>query len=252
MKLLAVIFSLFCSAVAWSGESTFTGEVRWMGNLRRLPEVARIEHQSPCPHGIYETITHKDRRLTGIAVWLVPVGAPLPFIRNGTTITSLNLMGCQFTPRIAFAFSQDPVVLTNQDPQEHWIIAKGQQLKHRQWRVRTGQNAHFTIGDAERVRVWSAQHRWMDAWIVVADTPWRILTDGQGRFDFHAMPHGDYVLHVWHPALGEYTEVVTHPTRHPIVVKFDRLAEQTDPELSLGIPLLREEWQRSRGDRPYR
>lgn len=45
-------------------------------------------------------------------------------------------------------------------------------------------------------------HDWMRAWIVVAEHPYYVLTDEEGRFQLTDVPAGDYTLSLWHEALG--------------------------------------------------
>lgn len=235
-------------------QSILHGEVRWTGNLRRLPEIARVEHRPPCPDGAYRLIERKGRHLVDVAVWLTPI-APTGAVAFPTEPASeiiLNADACAFHPRLSLVGPGTSILVTNRDPQPHWLVAEGSHMKRRQWRQRSGDApVRLSVGTMDRLRIWSGWHRWMEAWVVAVATPWRTVTDADGAFAFADVPPGEYVLHAWHPWLGEETQVVQIPAKHAVTVQYRTVMAAPEAELSLAIPILRDEWRRPRGDTHY-
>lgn len=54
-----------------------------------------------------------------------------------------------------------------------------------------------------------AGHTWMDAYIVVADSPYHATTRADGKFTIGEVPAGSYKLKAWHERLGSVEQDVT-------------------------------------------
>lgn len=52
-------------------------------------------------------------------------------------------------------------------------------------------------------------HKWMGAYIVVADHPYVAVTDAKGQFKLTDVPPGTYKLEIWHETLATTTQEVT-------------------------------------------
>ncbi|MFB3078046.1 MAG: carboxypeptidase-like regulatory domain-containing protein, partial [Lysobacterales bacterium] len=60
----------------------------------------------------------------------------------------------------------------------------------------------------EIIKVNCDVHNWMGGWIVVAASPYYVLTDEHGDFELDGVPAGTYTLKFWHEKLGEQTQAV--------------------------------------------
>lgn len=248
---------LLCGTPTSASEVAVHGTVRWSGNPRRIPEKGRIEHRGACDPGAYPLVERHGRRLADVAVWLTPIAAHAPISTvsalsfDRTDVISISEYACVFHPRLVVVAPGASVIVTNSDPQPHWLLTEGATAPRRQFYHRGGATLTIPVPRADRIHLWSGLHRWMEAWVVAVATPWRGLTDAKGTFAFAHVPPGEYVLHVWHPWLGEQTEVVSVPQHQALKVHYRAPAVPIDPDLSLSLPQLHKEWKRPRGDRQY-
>ena len=61
------------------------------------------------------------------------------------------------------------------------------------------------------IRVYCNVHATMSAFVLVLDTPWSSQAAGDGTFQMHDVPPGDYTLHAWHERAKEVTEPLSVP-----------------------------------------
>src|SRR5262245_59891305 len=72
-----------------------------------------------------------------------------------------------------------------------------------------GQRIEKPLGTAGLVRVGCDVHRWMEAWVYVADNPYYAVTKADGAFTFTEVPPGDYTLVAWQESTGAIEKPVT-------------------------------------------
>lgn len=61
---------------------------------------------------------------------------------------------------------------------------------------------------SEFVGVTCDVHKWMKAWIVVAEHPYHAVTDENGAFQIDNVPPGSYTLEFWHEELGQQSRPI--------------------------------------------
>ncbi len=61
----------------------------------------------------------------------------------------------------------------------------------------------------ERIRVGCDVHKWMGAWIVVAEHPYYAVTGKDGTFRLDNVPAGTHTVKIWHEKLGKQEKEVT-------------------------------------------
>lgn len=116
----------------------------------------------------------------------------------------LHQRGCRFEPRVLGVRAGQPLVVRNEDPTYHNVVAEpesnpGFDLSQ----PFEGMESRFVFEQPElMIPVRSEAHPWMEAWLCVVDHPWFAVTGDDGGFALEAVPPGDYVLEVWHEELG--------------------------------------------------
>jgi hypothetical protein len=110
---------------------------------------------------------------------------------------------CAFTPHVQTAFVGSDLLLKNSDPILHTVHA------------RLGTETLFNVGlphwrqvvkRLDRLGVvridCDVLHTWMSAVIVVTDSPFVTISDGNGFFHIGGLSAGDYEMEIWHERLG--------------------------------------------------
>lgn len=117
---------------------------------------------------------------------------------------------CQYTPHIVVLPFGSSLDIVNSDPILHNVHAYDQ-----------GENARTLFNIAQPVRgqrttvkqtlfrkpglflaSCDAGHPWMNAYIMVAENPYCVLTDAQGGFVLDGVPPGTYKLKMWHEGVA--------------------------------------------------
>ena len=83
-----------------------------------------------------------------------------------------------------------------------------------------GQASPQTVEGEGVVRVACDVHSWMQAWILVLDSPYFSLTDASGGFSITDIPPGEYTITMWHEALGSSSKTVVVGTGEESSVSF--------------------------------
>jgi plastocyanin len=198
------------SAVAKSG---VFGKVTLSGPVPKLaprPVKADVgvcgKEDRPSP----SLVLSKDKELANAVVWLEGArGGALP---KGPF--RLDQRNCLFAPYVQVVSKGAPVVIGNSDPVLHNVRATAgaaAQIFNRAIPIE-GQTFTETFQEPGVVRVKCDVHLWMTAWIFVADTPYAVVTDREGRFAFPLVPPGTYRLKTWHELFGEKSQPVTVPS----------------------------------------
>ena len=65
-----------------------------------------------------------------------------------------------------------------------------------------GQDYVYQFEEPELVKVECDLHKWMSAWILVADNPYFAISGKDGAFTIPEVPPGKYKLTAWHETLG--------------------------------------------------
>lgn len=139
----------------------------------------------------------------------------------------LDNQNCAFVPHVQVAPTGSEVLLKNSDPILHTVHA------------RLGRETLFNVGlpkwrtvikRLDRVGVvridCDVLHTWMSAAIVVTDSPYFALSDGDGWFSIGSVPAGVYELEVWHERLGARQKRIDLPSGVPVTVEIVFSADQ--------------------------
>jgi high-affinity iron transporter len=116
---------------------------------------------------------------------------------RGTEIALVNQRGLQFTPRVQAIVLGQTVRFTNQDGETHnvHIVSPGFGFNEA---MGPGQFQDFTPTRSGVMTLACDIHIHMRGFVVVSPTPWVQICSRTGRFRLDGVPHGRYVLTVWH------------------------------------------------------
>lgn len=138
--------------------------------------------------------------------------APTPhpdYAKTATDEVHLDNQNCRFEPHVVLVRTSQTLVVGNKDAVGHNtkidtlsntpinpIIPANGELKHK-----------FT--DEERIPslVSCSIHPWMNARVVVKESPYMAVTDADGNFEIKNLPVGDWTFLAWHEASGYVQEV---------------------------------------------
>ena len=114
-----------------------------------------------------------------------------------------------FTPHVSVVTRGTTVRFPNDDTVFHNVFAYFQAKKFDLGMYPRGATKTVTFDKAGLVVLLCNIHSDMSAYIMVVDTPFYAVTDGQGRFHIANVPSGTYTLHAWHESGAETTQTIT-------------------------------------------
>ena len=155
------------------------------------------------------TITTPAPGMGGIVVYLtpatparVPAAAPL-----SGQIDQRNL---QFVPRVIAVSPGSTVSFPNSDPVMHSVFHPGTRAGGFDLGTYPqGEQRSFTFDDEGAYVIFCHVHPEMVAYVVVLATPYRTVTDDEGRFKVAGVAPGTYHLRTWHRRLQTQDRVVS-------------------------------------------
>lgn len=114
--------------------------------------------------------------------------------------------GCSFVPRVMLIAPRTAGEILNSDSIGHnfHTISKG--IFNINKKIQAGASLKVKnnkIRKAGMVRAKCDIHSWMGGWWVVAETPYTVLSDEDGKYSITDLPAGSYKLKIWHETLGE-------------------------------------------------
>ncbi|MBI3815399.1 MAG: carboxypeptidase regulatory-like domain-containing protein [Nitrospinae bacterium] len=94
------------------------------------------------------------------------------------------------------------VTFKNSDPFVHRIISNSEEKKLRMEFAYEGATMDVTFDKPGIIELWCDDHKRMQGWILVMETPFFAATDEKGYFTIPDVPVGRYTVEVWHEVLG--------------------------------------------------
>lgn len=196
--------------------ATITGTIRFTGTA---PEPVRIDmsEEPACaekhPQGAYKQIVkvNPDGTLQDVFIY-VKTGLPADLkFPTPTEVVVIDQDGCRYHPHVMGIQLGQSLEIRNSDPLLHNINAKPVNQR--------GFNISQPVKGMKTTRRFSAPevmvpvecdvHGWMSASIGVLEHPYFDTTGEEGTFTLDNLPPGEYVIEVWHEALGTQTQTVT-------------------------------------------
>jgi plastocyanin len=128
---------------------------------------------------------------------------------------TLDQKGCTYDPYVQVIPTGVKITIINSDPINHNVRGFDREGKTL-FNVATpmeGMRAEQSIDSHGPVKIKCDVHSWMFAWAYIAENPYTVVTDKEGKFTLTDVPAGTYKLEVWHELLGAAPVDVTVPAR---------------------------------------
>lgn len=186
-------------------ESRVDLEARWMGPgfpARDEP----FEARSGCDVPDGSVLVRPFLRVAGSPAAPRPVeGLYLGMNRTGAPLAvpaeplELAVRGGRFEPPVLLVPAGSPVRFVNRDGCGHAVHLYSLRNAQLNASLAPGGELTHTFERREPVRVADDLHPWMEAWLLVTDSPHVAPTDAEGRLRLTAPPVGLTDLGLWHP-----------------------------------------------------
>lgn len=132
----------------------------------------------------------------------------------------INQKNKTFLPHILAVPVGSTITFKNEDPFVHRIISDSEAKRLRMEFAYEGAAMDVSFDKPGTVELWCDDHKRMQAWIMVLDTPFFAVTDEKGHFIIQNLPSGRYALEVWHEVLGTQTQEIEVKEGEDIKVDF--------------------------------
>jgi plastocyanin len=177
---------------------------------------------------VYGTSTTPAAAIGGVVVYLVPVAAE-NLRPNPPLQAQIDQRDLRFVPRVIAVSPGSTVSFPNSDPVMHNVFhpsvrAGGFDLGT----YPQGEKRSFSFDGEGAYVIFCHVHPEMVAYVVVVASPYRTVTDDQGRFRIDGVEPGTYHLRTWNRRLHTEDRIVTAPSNGAVRV---------DLALTYGFPV---------------
>jgi hypothetical protein len=187
---------------------TISGEIRVVGDVPSLPAQPVFKHPEVCGTSLPD-----QRLLLGKNGELQNAVVSLTDIKEGKAVVKLPVtldnIGCAFVPHVFSATVGQTLTIRNSDPLLHDAHAILGSRTLFNVALPKGKTVTKPLGDAGLVHInCNVRHTWMQAYGMVVDHPYHMVTAADGRFRLEDVPPGTWNLRVWHEMLGSRDQQV--------------------------------------------
>jgi plastocyanin len=146
----------------------------------------------------------------GIANAVVKIEVPDAKVTVPDKPIDLDQMACHYKPHVMVIPAGSTVEYRNSDPavshNVHTYPRKNDALNKT---IAGGSKETQKLDQVDTIELKCDIHPWMNAWLIVEDTPYVAVTDADGNFSIPGLKAGDYKVKVWHEKLGKADGKVT-------------------------------------------
>lgn len=120
-----------------------------------------------------------------------------------TAKSTLNQVGCMYTPHVQTVMTGQAITVINSDPTLHNVHSLPKKQREFNFaQPNPGDRRDVSFARPEFVKIKCDVHPWMSAFIGVFDHPYHTVTDRQGVATLD-MPVGACEIRAWHEELGD-------------------------------------------------
>ncbi|MFC5548585.1 methylamine utilization protein [Massilia aerilata] len=143
-------------------------------------------------------VTPAGKPLADAAVLLEPLGGPAAAPKNRPHAV-IEQRGQEFAPWVTVVQTGASVDFPNKDTVRHHVYSFSQpkRFEIKLYAGKPGQP--ITFDKPGEVIIGCNIHDWMEAYVLVVETPWFGKTGPDGRVAIASLPAGRYRLRLWHP-----------------------------------------------------
>lgn len=170
------------------------------------------------------------------AVVVEPINAAMPKRRASATIAQLDR---EFMPYVTIVQTGTAIDFPNRDPIKHHLYSFSP-AKSFEVKLYAGKPSRPIVFDKPgEVALGCNIHDWMEAYVLVVDSPYFAKTDDKGQARIANIPPGRYRLKLWHPRqkneppLREIS-IGSAPAKLELVLDIDPRIVKTKPPLDAG------------------
>ncbi|UUO06212.1 hypothetical protein M4951_23005 [Blastopirellula sp. J2-11] len=211
-SLLTLLFSHLAAAEGWG---TIKGQFVVEGKIFP-PEALAIQRPGPIraipnqklvvgPHG----------ELQNVCLWLtVPRGQSYPqphpsYAETANDEVEIKLKDYLFQPYLIFIRTSQKAKFKNMDPVGHNIKTSGFANPPGPGIVPKGGQwvQSFTQEERTPCPVMSTVYPWMEAFLLIRESPYAAISDERGDFELTHVPAGTWTFHFWHASAGYIPEI---------------------------------------------
>ncbi len=116
----------------------------------------------------------------------------------------MTIEGGRFRPHVMLVRTGQTLLIDNHDPVSHnaTIPFRKNRLSSRVIPADREQRCEVRAQERLAVSVECHIHPWMNAFVLVRDSPYMATTDAEGRFRIENLPVGEHTFVVWHERAG--------------------------------------------------
>ncbi len=214
-----------------SNGGSIVGEVKIIGAVPTPKRMKVDKDMSPCANKPKFSedllVSKKNKGIKNVVVSIANISKGKKHELPATN-PQLDQRGCVFSPHVQIIPTEVTLEILNNDGilhNVHTYCIKNPSFNKAQPKFKKKMTAVFKF--PEMIKVACDAHRWMSAWIVVAEHPYYALTAADGSFKMSDIPPGTYQLQYWHEKLGKVTKEITVKPGEKTVVNMEYKQKQS-------------------------
>jgi plastocyanin len=188
---------------------TISGRVRVAGDVPVLPPQPVFKQKETCGEAVPDErlVIGQDAGLANAVLVLTDITAGKAVPRERAV--HMDNRRCAFVPHVLNATVGQMIEITNSDPFLHDAHAMLGSRTLFNVAIPKGRTVHRPLAYAGVAHInCNIRHTWMHAYLFIAEHPYHVVTDTNGRFTIADVPPGTYTLRAWHEMLGSVEQSV--------------------------------------------